>query len=146
MLFRSKQKVKEAEQFAEEDKRRKEEVETRNRAETLIYETEKSMKEIDSNLSEEEKTRINNAKEDLARVMENGTVEDIKAKTDALTEEFHTISSKMYQQAQSSQGGQDGFDPGNMGGSGGNETGGSAENDDNVVDADYEVVDEEKTE
>ncbi|PKL38712.1 MAG: molecular chaperone DnaK, partial [Candidatus Riflebacteria bacterium HGW-Riflebacteria-2] len=107
-----KQKVKEAEQFAEEDRRRKEEVETRNRAETLIYETEKSMKEIDASLSEEEKTRINNAKEDLARVMENGTVEDIKAKTDTLTEEFHTISSKMYQQAQSSQGGQGGFDPG----------------------------------
>ncbi|PKM84787.1 MAG: molecular chaperone DnaK [Firmicutes bacterium HGW-Firmicutes-11] len=141
-----KQKVKEAEQFAEEDRRRKEEVETRNRAETLIYETEKSMKEIDASLSEEEKTRINNAKEDLARVMENGTVEDIKAKTDTLTEEFHTISSKMYQQAQSSQGGQGGFDPGNMGGSGGNETDGSSENDDNVVDADYEVVDEEKTE
>jgi molecular chaperone DnaK len=142
-----KQKVKEAEQFAEEDKRRKEEVETRNRAETLIYETEKSMKEIDASLSEEEKTRINNAKDDLARVLENGTVEDVKAKTDTLTEEFHTISSKMYQQAQASQGGQDGFDPGNMGGgSTADDSDRSAENDDNVVDADYEVVDEEKTE
>jgi molecular chaperone DnaK len=142
-----KQKVKEAEQFAEEDKRRKEEVETRNRAETLIYETEKSMKEIDARLSEEEKTRINNAKDDLARVLENGTVEDVKAKTDTLTEEFHTISSKMYQQAQASQGGQDGFDPGNMGGgSTADDSDRSAENDDNVVDADYEVVDEEKTE
>ena len=142
-----KQKVKEAEQFAEEDKRRKEEVETRNRAETLIYETEKSMKEIDASLSEEEKTRINNAKDDLARVLENGTVEDVKAKTDTLTEEFHTISSKMYQQAQANQGSQDGFDPGNMGGgSTDGDSERSTENDDNVVDADYEVVDEEKTE
>ena len=58
-------KVKEAEQYAEEDKKRKEEVEVRNQAETLVYETEKNMKELETALSEEEKNDINSAKEDL---------------------------------------------------------------------------------
>ena len=137
-----KQKIKEAEQFADEDKKRKEEVEVRNRAETLVYETEKSLKEIDASLSEEEKTKINSAKDELSRALEGTNVEEIKAKTETLTEEFHTISAKMYQQAQ---GGAGGFDP-NMGNMGG---GAAAEEDsqprpDNVVDADYEVVDEDK--
>ncbi len=140
-----KQKIKEAEQFADEDKKRKEEVEVRNRAETLVYETEKSLKEIDASLSEEEKTKINNAKDELSRALEGTNVEEIKAKTETLTEEFHTISAKMYQQAQQAQGGAGGFDP-NMGNMGG---GAAAEEDsqprpDNVVDADYEVVDEDK--
>lgn len=140
-----KQKIKEAEQFADEDKKRKEEVEVRNRAETLVYETEKSLKEIDASLSEEEKAKINNAKDELSRALEGTNVEEIKAKTETLTEEFHTISAKMYQQAQQAQGGAGGFDP-NMGNMGG---GAAAEEDsqprpDNVVDADYEVVDEDK--
>ena len=57
-------KVKEAEQYAEEDKKRKEQIEVRNQAETLIYETEKNMKELESALSEEEKNDINAAKDD----------------------------------------------------------------------------------
>ncbi len=137
-----KQKVKEAEQFAEEDKRRKEEVEVRNSAETLIYETEKALKDLEGSLSDDEKNSIVNAKEDLSRVLENGTVEDIKAKTEALTEHFHTISAKLYQQNQGAQGGFDpnaaagGFDPGAAGSE-------DAPAHDNVVDADYEVVDED---
>lgn len=144
-----KQKIKEAEQFAEEDRRRKEEAEVRNRAESLIYETEKSLKEIEGKLSEEEKNRIISAKDDLNQALGSGSIEEIKSKTDALTEQFHTISSKMYQNAQSAQGG---FDPNNMGnaqtGFGSDTAGGadadSAAGDDNVVDADYEVVDEDK--
>jgi len=142
-----KQKIKEAEQYAEEDKRKKEEVEVRNRAETLVYETEKSMKEIEGKLSEDEKSRITAAKDDLNKALESGSIEEIKNKTEALTEQFHTVSAKMYQQAQSAQGG---FDPGNAGagfdagsaGSGASENSSAA--DDNVVDADYEVVDEGK--
>lgn len=130
-----KAKIKEAEQFAEEDKRKKEEVETRNRAETLVYETEKSLKEIDASLSEEEKTKINDAKDALSRALEGNNLEEIKEKTEKLTEEFHTISSKMYQQAQGAQG----QDP-NMG----SDTDSQEAAGDNVVDADYEVVDEEK--
>lgn len=138
-------KVKEAEQFAEEDKKKKEEVEVRNQAETLIYETEKNVKDLGDKLSEDEKNTINTAKDDLQRVLENGTVDDIKEKTEALTEQFHTISAKMYEQAAAGAGDPNmGADP-NMGG--GSDMGGeSAPQDDNVVDADFEVVDEDKNE
>ena len=125
-------KVKEAERFAEEDKKKKEEVEVRNQAETLVYETEKNVKDLGDNLSEDEKQKIDTAKEDLKSALENGTVDEIKAKTEALTEEFHTISAKMYQQAL---GGAQGAGP-DMGGQ-------TADNDPNVVDADYEVVDDD---
>ncbi|GAB1476556.1 molecular chaperone DnaK [Bacillota bacterium] len=146
-----KQKVKEAEQFAEEDKRKKEEVESRNSAETLIYETEKSLKELEGSLTDEEKDNIVNAKEDLSRVLDNGTVDEIKAKTEALTEQFHTISAKLYQKTQAAQGGgfdpnsaEAGFEAGSDTGFDGGSEGGAAH--DNVVDADYEVVDEDKKE
>ncbi len=148
-------KVKEAEQYAEEDKKRKEEVEIRNHAEGLIYETEKSLKELEGKISEEEKNQITAAKDELQAVLNNGTAEQIKEKTDALTEQFHLISTKLYEQAQAAQGaaGGAGFDPnmaGGMGGAGFNPNmggagfGGGAQAGpagDNVVDADYEVVD-----
>jgi molecular chaperone DnaK len=69
-----KQKIKEAEQYAEEDRKKKEEVEIRNKAETLVYETEKSLKEIEGSLSEEEKSRINAAKDALASALERSDV------------------------------------------------------------------------
>jgi molecular chaperone DnaK len=128
-----KAKVKEAEQFADEDKKRKEEVETRNKAETLVYETEKSMKEIEGTLTEEEKGRINGVKEELNQALENGTVEQIKELTDKLTEEFHMISGKLYEKAQAAQGGGDGAS-----------MGGNQEGPEEVVDADFEVVDDEE--
>jgi len=138
-----KQKIKEAEQFAEDDKKKKEEIEIRNRAETLVYETEKSLKEIDASLSEEEKTKINGAKDALSKALESNNIQEIKDKTEALTNEFHTISAKMYQQTQQAQGGAaGGFDPNNMGGASTEEH--SEPKPDNVVDADYKVVDEDK--
>ncbi len=158
-------KVKEAEQYAEEDKKRKEEVEIRNRAESLIYETDKSLKELEGKISEDEKNQIVSAKDALQEVLNNGTADQIKEKTDALTEQFHLISTKLYEQAQAAQGAAGagaGFDP-NMGGAGfggagfnpnmgGAGFGGQGFNGgaqagpagDNVVDADYEVVDEDK--
>ena len=96
-------KVKEAEQYAEEDKKRKEEVEIRNRAESLIYETEKSLKELEGKISDDEKTQITDAKDQLQAVLNNGTVDQIKEKTEALTEKFHIISTKLYEQAQAAQ-------------------------------------------
>ena len=154
-------KVKEAEQYAEEDKKRKEEVEVKNQAETLVYETEKNLKELDQALSDDEKNDINAAKDALKSALEAGNIEDIKAKTDALTEKFHTISAKMYEQAQAAGAagaagaGPDmgaGFGAGpDMGGAGfgagpdmGGAAGGSASGDDNVVDADFEVVDDDE--
>lgn len=141
-------KVKEAEQYAEEDKKHKEEVEVRNAAETLIYETEKNVKELGDKLSEEELNTINAAKEELQKVLENGTVDDIRAKTEALTEQFHTISAKMYQNAQGAgtdTGAAMGTDP-NAGT--GADRGQSADgaDPDNVVDADYEVVEDDNGE
>ncbi len=132
-------KVKEAEQFAAEDKKRKEEVETRNQADTLVYETEKSLKELEGKLSEEESSKVNTALEDLKKALEGTDTEDIKAKTEALTNEFHVLSSKLYQQAQAQ-----GQDPaqGAPGAEGFEQQ--DAPKDDNVVDADFEVVDEDK--
>ncbi|MBE6037449.1 MAG: molecular chaperone DnaK [Clostridiales bacterium] len=134
------QKVKEAEQYAEEDKKRKEEVELRNRAETLVYETEKAMKELDATLSEDEKNKINAAKDALNQALQNGSADDIKAKTEALTQEFHTISQKLYEQAQAAQAAQAGAGAQGAGAAGGQ----AGPNADNVVDADYEVVDDNK--
>ena len=140
------QKVAEAEKYAEEDKARKEEVEVRNQAETLIYETEKNVSQLGDQLSEDEKNTINAAKEDLKSVMENGTVDQIKEKTEKLTEQFHTISAKMYQQAQQAQGAA-GAGPDMGAGMGGNPGAGAgpdtAAGDDGVVDADFEVVDDD---
>ena len=134
-----KAKVKEAEQYAEEDKKRKEEVEVKNQAETLIYETEKNMKELEGSLSEQEKNDITAAKDELQSALNAGNIDDIKAKTEALTQQFHTISAKMYQQAQAQQQAAGGAGP-DMGAA---DTG-AAPDGDNVVDADYEVVDDDK--
>ena len=141
-----KAKVKEAEQYASEDKKRKEEVEIRNRAESLIYDTEKSLKDLEGKLSEDEKTQIVDAKDQLQAVLNNGTADQIKEKTEALTEKFHIISTKLYEQAQQAQqaqaqAGAAGAGP-DMGAAGGQANAGN--NDDNVVDADYKVVDEDK--
>ncbi len=137
-------KVKEAEQYAEEDKKRKEEVELRNRAESLIYETEKSLKELDGKITEEEKTQITDAKDQLQAVLNNGTADQIKEKTEALTEKFHIISTKLYEQAQAAQAAA-GAGP-DMGAGAGPNMGGAQAGpaDDNVVDADYTVVDDDK--
>ena len=140
-------KVKEAEQYAEEDKKRKEEVEIRNRAESLIYETEKSLKELEGKISDDEKTQITDAKDQLQAVLNNGTADQIKEKTEALTEKFHIISTKLYEQAQAAQ--QAGA--AGMGGAGADAAGAAGVDsgaqagpaDDNVVDADYTVVDDD---
>ena len=144
-------KVKEAEQYAEEDKKRKEEVEIRNRAESLIYETEKSLKELEGKITEDEKNQITSAKDELQAVLNNGTADQIKEKTDALTEKFHLISTKLYEQAQAAQAAAGGAAGAGMGGQAygagpdmGAAGGQAGPAGDNVVDADYEVVDDDK--
>ena len=137
-------KVKEAEQYASEDKKRKEEIEVRNQAETLVYETEKNVKDLGDSLSADEKSKIEAAKDTLKKSLENGTVDEIKANTEALTEQFHTISEKMYQKAQAQQqaaGGAGAAGGAAPGANAGQQQGGG---DDNVVDADFEVVDDDK--
>ena len=141
------QKVKEAEAYAEEDKKRKAQIEERNKAENLVYETEKALKELDGKISPDEKKSVEDAKEDLKKALEANNPDDIKAKTDVLTEKFHAISTKLYEQAQAAQqgAGAAGFDP-NAGAAGGAAGNGASNGpaDDNVVDANYEVVDDDK--
>jgi len=132
-------KVKEAEQFAEEDKKRKEEIEIRNQAETLIYETDKNLKELDGKLSEAEVKDITEAKEELSKKLENGTVEDIKSAVEKLTEKFHTMSTKLYEAAQQAQTGE------NVANNPTDGQAGTSQGKDNVVDADYEVVDDKES-
>ena len=136
-------KVQEAEKYAEEDKKRKEEVEVRNQAETLIYETEKNLKELEGKISEEEVNEITAAKDELKKNLENGTVDEIKAGIEKLTEQFHKMSTKMYeaaQQAQAAAGAQAGAGADPNAGAGAQE----GPKDDNVVDADFEVVEDDK--
>ena len=119
----------------------------------MIYETEKALKELEGKISDEEKKTVEDAKEDLRKALEANNPDDIKAKTEALTEKFHTISTKLYQQAQAQQGaGPDmgagmgagtGAGPDMNAGNAGN-TGNAGPAGDNVVDADYEVVDDDK--
>ena len=128
-----KQKVKEAEEYAEADKKKKEDTETRNQAETMIYETEKNLKTLEGKLSEAEVKEITDAKDELQKALNAGTTEDVKAKIEALTNKFHIMSTKLYEQAAAQQQAQ----PGGA-------QGGPAPHDDGVQDADFEVVDDDK--
>ena len=125
--------VKDAELHAEEDKKRKEEVETRNNAEALLNASEKTIKEAGDAATEEQKSKVNAAIEDLKKALEGKDIEDVKAKTEALQESVYPISTAMYQKAQEAQQA--------AGGEGSTDARGP---DETVVDADYEVVDDEK--
>ncbi|MBR5529783.1 MAG: molecular chaperone DnaK, partial [Oscillospiraceae bacterium] len=116
--------VKEAEQFAAEDKARREEVDTHNNAEHLIYQTEKTLNELGDKATEDEKAAVQAAVEKLKEANKGTDLEAIKAAMEELQKAFYPITEKMYQQAQAAQG-QPGAQPG----------------DDTVVDADYETVD-----
>lgn len=134
-------KVKEAEQFADEDKKRKEEVEVKNKAEALVYETEKAIKELDASLSDDEKNQITLAKDELSKALEANNLEQIKDLTGKLEEEFHKLSAKMYQQAQAAAGAAPGAGAG--GGNSPESSGSDNASDDGVVDADFEVVEDD---
>ncbi|MDP3387129.1 MAG: molecular chaperone DnaK [Eubacteriales bacterium] len=124
-------KVKEAEKFADEDKKKKEEIELKNNADNMVYQIEKSMKELGDKLSEEEKATVNAKKDDLKKALENNNIAEIKAKLETLTEEFNKLAQKIYQQSS-----QEGGDNSSEGQPESQEAGG-----DDVVDAEYEEVD-----
>ena len=129
----TKRAVEEAERFASEDKKRKEEVETRNQADQLVYTTEKTVKEMEGKLDPADKENIEKAVADLKKTLEGDDVEMIKKATEHLTEVSYAAFGKVYQQAAQEQQTQQ-------------NAGGTTEppHDDNVVDADYEVVDDDK--
>lgn len=128
--------IKEAEKFAEEDKKRKEKVEAVNNADQTIYQIEKTLGEVGDKATEEEKAAVQAKIEDLKKVKDSDDVEAIKAAIEAVNQSFYPIATKMYQQAGGAEGA--GFDPNAA--AGGAQ---SAPHDDNVVDADFKV-DEDK--
>ena len=121
--------VKEAETHAAEDKAKKEEVEVKNNADNLVYQAEKAVKDFEGKADAAQLEAVKKATETLKASIESGDIEKMKADSEALTAPLYELSSKMYEQAQAQgeQGGQE-----------------APKQDDNVVDADYTVVDEEK--
>ena len=122
------QRVKEAEQFAAEDKKNKEHVETINRADSLIYDTEKQLKDLGDKLSESDKTEVQNELDAFKKVRESNDADQIKSAMDNFTQKVYQVFGKIYQQ-QAQQAGADA----------GQSAGGQQTNDDGTVDADYDV-------
>ena len=129
-----KKAVNEAEQYANEDKKRKEEVDARNHADQLVYTTEKTLKELGDKIPAADKTMLEGMVADLRKALEGTDTEAIKRATELLTEKSYEVFGKIYQQQQQ-QGQQPPHAPNDGTSYGPNEGG-----DDNVVDADYEVV------
>ena len=128
--------VKEAEMFAAEDAKRKEEVDTRNQADQMVYQTEKILSESGDKLDAGDKSEIESKLAALKSALSGTDTASIKSATEALTQVFYKASEKMYQAAGAAQGNPGGFDP-NAGAQGGNNQ--------QYYDADYtEVVDDDK--
>ena len=126
--------VNEAEKFAEEDKKRKEAVEVKNQADSMIYQAEKTIKDLGDKADKTKVEAVQKAIEELRTVMNGNDIDQIKNKLEELTKPLYELTSAMYQQ-QAQQ------DP--QGGCAGGSCGGNAQKD-NVVDADYEVKDDNK--
>ena len=125
--------VKEAEAHAAEDKARKEELDIKNNADSLVYQAEKALKELDGQGDAALLKQVEEAKDKLKKSIEAGNIEDIKKDSEALEQPLHKLAEQMYAAAQQAQQA-----------AGGAEQGQQAKADDNVVDADYTVVDDEK--
>jgi molecular chaperone DnaK len=130
--------VKEAEMYAEDDRKRKEAIEVKNNADQISYQTEKTLTELGDKVSAEDKAKVEDKLAALKAVKDGEDLEAIKKATEELTQEFYAISAKLYQ-AENPGAGAEGFDPNNMGGTGAAGNGGA---DDNVVDADFKVEDD----
>jgi len=122
--------VKDAELHAEEDKRKKEEVEARNQADSLIYNTEKTLKENRDKLSDADAKAVEDAIKDTKAAVESGDVHQMREKMDLLTKASHQLAEVMYKQAQAQQQQQSTQPPPGDGGQSGK--------DDDVVDAEFE--------
>ncbi|MDH7577247.1 MAG: molecular chaperone DnaK [Bacillota bacterium] len=125
--------VKEAEKYAEEDKQRRAAAETRNQADSVIYQAEKTLKDLGDKVSAAETQKVNQAREELQKALDGQDLEEIKQKTENLTRVLYDLTSRVYQQT----GGQQA----QAGAGGGGSTGGSGE----TVDADYKVVDDDQS-
>lgn len=126
--------IKEAETYAEADRRRKEEVETRNQADSLLYQVERTVKEFKDKADKADLDRIEQAKSELQDALGGKDISKIKEKMEALSQALYSLTTKVYQQAQGS--------TGQAWQATGTEGPGSGR--DNVVDADYRVMDDDK--
>ena len=127
--------VNEAQSHEEEDKKRLEEIETRNQADSLVYQTEKTLKDAGDKVEQGVKEKVEKAKDELKEALQGDNTEDIKAKTEALTNALTELSTQLYAQAQEQaqqkqQAEGEGAEP--------------EQNEEQTVDVDYEEVDEEK--
>ena len=123
--------VREAEQFAAEDKKKREEVDTRNGAEQLIFQTEKTLNELGDKVDASKKAEVESKLNELKEALKGTDTEAIKAKQEAVQKAFYAISEELYKNAQAAQGAQPGADAGAANG---------GKPDDGVVDADFKEV------
>ncbi|QTD41653.1 molecular chaperone DnaK [Sporosarcina sp. Te-1] len=121
--------VKDAEANAEEDKRRKEEVDLKNEADQLVFMAEKTLKDLEGKVAEDEVKKAEEAKDELKKAVESGNLDEIRSKKQQLEELVQQLSVKLYEQAAQAQGGAEAADQ---------------SQDDGVVDADFEEVDDDK--
>ncbi len=127
--------VREAEQFAAEDAKRKEEVDVRNQADQMVYQTEKTLEDMKDKIDAGDKANVEAELNKVKEALKGTDVEAIKSATEALTKAFYTVSEKLYAQS--------GAQPGPDMGGGAAGAGSADQGADNVVDADYTVVDDD---
>jgi molecular chaperone DnaK len=137
------QMVGDAESHAAEDKKKREEVEIRNNADMLVYQTEKNMSEFGDSLDADTKSRLDLAINRLKEALKGSDTDEIRSASESLQQTWHEASAKMYQQAGAQPGQEAGPQAGPQAGPT-DQTTSPPPQDENVVDADYEVVDDEK--
>ena len=123
--------VREAEQFAAEDKKKREEIDTRNGADQLVFQTEKTLNELGDKVDASKKAEVESKLAELKEALKGTDIEAIKAKQEAVQKAFYAISEELYKNAQAAQGAQPGADAGAANG---------GKPDDGVVDADFKEV------
>lgn len=123
--------VKNAEAYADEDKKRKEEIEVRNQADSLIYSAEKALNDFKEKVTDEQKANIEKAKDELKKALEGNNIEDIKAKTEALAQATYAVTTAMYQAEAANQQAADG------------NAAGANTADGQTVDAEYEIKEDD---
>ena len=135
--------VREAEQYAAEDAKRKEEIDTRNQGDQMVYQTERTLEELGDKVDAAEKAEVESKLNELKETLKGSDTTAIKAATEALTQVFYKLSEKMYQQA-NPQGGQPGANPGCDPNCQSNDCSKGGDNGQQYYDADYTVVDDDK--
>jgi molecular chaperone DnaK len=133
--------IKDAERFAEEDKKKKEKIEAKNKADSLIYQTEKMLSDLKDKISKDDEDKIKREVENVKAALESDDTDRIQKATDDLTKVFYDISSRLYQQSAQANPGDQNFSGTD---SSAEQAGSSNSKDEKVVDADYKVVDDDE--